>query len=186
LPVETIFDSSVNDTMSGQYRTMLRTRLLMLMLPATLLGASVSAGAAESQLSDPMRFFEGRTESTSIVKLIMKKPFKSRSLGNGEIAGGVLNLIQQVHDEGKTPYDRRWKMRQVGPGRFSGTMSEAVGPVTAEELGGRYRFRFKVKGNVSVEQWLTPLPGGQSAQSKVSIRKFGMVVGRSDGTVRKL
>jgi hypothetical protein len=58
--------------------------------------------------------------------------------------------------------------------------------VTAEEIGGRYRFRFKMKGNVAIEQWLAPLPGGKSALSKLTIRKFGMTVGRSEGTIRKL
>lgn len=186
LRVETIFDHRVNVMMLGQYRTMNASRLLFALVPAALLGASASAGAAEDQLADPMRFFEGRTESTSTVKLIMKKPFASRSLGNGEIAEGVLNLVQKVHDEGKAPFNRRWQMRQVAPGRFTGTMSEAVGPVTAEQVDGRYRFQFKMKGNVSVEQWLTPLPGGRSAQSRINIRKFGMTVGRSEGTIRKL
>ena len=65
-------------------------------------------------------------------------------------------------------------------------MSDAVGPVTVDEIGGKYRFRFKAKGNVTVEQWLMPQPGGRSALSKTSIRKFGMVVGRSEGTIRKL
>ena len=77
-------------------------------------------------------------------------------------------------------------MRQVGPGRFSGTMSEAIGPVLVQQVGQRYRFRFKLKGNVSVEQWLIPTPSGNSAQSKLSIRKYGMIVGRSEGTIRKL
>ena len=172
--------------MSGKYRKMFMGRLLIASLPFALVGASASGMAAADKLSDPMRFFEGRTESVSTVKLLMKKPFASRSLGRGEIADGVLNLVQQVHDDGKAPYDRKWRMRQVGPGRFAGTMSEAAGPVIAEEIGGRYRFRFKVKGNVSVEQWLTPLPGGTEARTKVSIRKFGMTVGRSDGTIRKL
>ena len=172
--------------MSGKKRASFASRLTIALLPAAMIGASASAGAAESQLTDPMRFFEGRTESVSTVKLIMKKPFSSRSLGKGDIEGGVLNLVQKVHDEGKSPYDRRWKMKQVGPGKFTGSMNEAVGPVTAEEFDGKYRFRFKMKGNVSVEQWLTPLPGGKEAKSRVSIRKFGMAVGRSEGTIRKL
>ena len=36
------------------------------------------------------------------------------------------------------------------------------------------------------EQWLTPLPGGKAARSKVTIRKFGMTVGKSEGMVKKL
>ena len=178
--------SSVNAIMSGDYRVMLASRLLIASLPIALVGASASANADRAQLSDPMRFFEGRTESTSTVKLIMRKPFASRSLGNGEISNGVLSLTQLVQDEGKKPFDRHWKIRQVGPGRFSGSMNEAVGPVTAEEIDGRYRFRFKIKGKISVEQWLTPLPGGREALSKTSIRKLGLTVGKSEGTVRKL
>lgn len=172
--------------MSNSYSTLLRSRLLIALAPAALIGASASAGAAEAQLTDPMRFFEGRTESVSTVKLIMKKAYASRSIGNGEIDGGVLNLVQKVREDDKPVFDRRWKMRQVGPGKFTGTMSDAVGPVTVDEIGGKYRFRFKAKGNVSVEQWLLPLPGGKSAQSKASMRKFGMIVGRSEGTIRKL
>jgi hypothetical protein len=162
-------------------------RLTLASLPIALLGASASAVVSENrQSTDPMRFFEGRTESVSTVKLIMRKPYESRSLGRGEIDSGVLELVQRVQDEGKAPYNRQWRMRQVSPGRFSGTMTEAAGPVVADEIGGRYRFRFRMKGNLSIEQWLTPLPGGREAQSKISIRKFGMIVGRSEGTIRKL
>jgi hypothetical protein len=184
--VETIADNRVYDSMSVNHRTLLASRMLIALLPAALIGASASAGAAEAQLTDPMRFFEGRTESVSTIKLIMRKPFASRSLGNGEIDNGVLSLVQKVHDDGRPVFDRRWRMRQVGPGKFTGTMSEAVGPVTADEIGGKYRFRFKLKGNVSVEQWLSPTPNGRSAQSKTIIRKLGMIVGRSEGSIRKL
>lgn len=184
--METIADIRVNHAMSDKYRRLLASRSMAALLPIALLGASASAGAAEAQLADPLRFFEGRTESVSTVKLIMKQPFTSRAQGNGEVDRGVLNLIQKVHDDGKPVFNRRWRMRQVGPGEFSGTMSEAVGPVTAEEVDGKYRFRFKMKGNLSVEQWITPLPGGRSAQSRTTIRKLGLTVGRSEGNIRKL
>ena len=158
--------------------------LLIASLPIALLGASAAA-SSDSQ-TDPMRFFEGRTEGVSTVKVMTRKAYRSRTTGKGEIKNGVLHLVQRVNEEGKPAFDRHWRMRQVAPGRFSGTMSEARGPVTAEELNGRYRFRFKLKGNVAIEQWLTPEPGGKAAVSKVTIRKFGMTVGRSEGTIRRL
>ena len=149
--------------------------------------ASVSSAAYAELPKDPLRFFEGRTESVGTVKLVMKKPFRSRSIGRGTIrADGSLHLVQRVEDQGQPPRERRWHIRKVGPGRFSGTMTEAKGPVTIEEVNGRYRFSFKMKGNVSVEQWLTPMADGKSARSRLSIRKFGVTVGRSDGTIRKL
>lgn len=157
-------------------------------MTAAIFGLALSASTASAErLEDPLSFFEGRTESTATVKVLTKKPYKSRSVGRGEITrDGSLHLVQRVEDEGKSPYERRWHIRQVGPGRFTGSMSEASGPVTVEEDGDGYRFRFKMKGNISVEQWLTPLPGGKAARSKVTIRKFGMTVGKSDGMIRKL
>ena len=143
--------------------------------------------AMAAKLGDPLRFWEGRTESTGIMKLIMKKPYKSRSIGRGKIRDdGSLDLVQRVEDEGKPAKERRWHIRQAGPGKFTGTMSEAVGPVTIEEVGGRYRFRFKMDGGVSVEQWITPSADGKSGTNKVVIKKYGMTVGRSDGSVRKV
>lgn len=173
--------------MSGKYSTKFASRLLFAALPLALLGASASAvSSSPDRQTDPMRFFEGKTESTSTIKLIMRKTYRSRTIGSGEIDDGILKLVQRVHEEGKAPYDRRWRMRQVAPGRFTGSMSEASGPVTVEQVGERYRFRFKMKGNVSIEQWLTPLPGGTSARTRLSIRKLGLTVGRSEGVIRKL
>jgi hypothetical protein len=149
--------------------------------------ASLTSSAAPSErFRDPLRFFEGRTESVSTIKVVMKKPFRSRSIGRGEIKpDGSLYLVQHVEEDGRPPHDRRWQIRQVASGRFAGTMSEANGPVTIEEIEGRYRFRYKMKGGLSVEQWMTPLSGGRSAQNKLTIRKFGVTVARSEGVIRK-
>ena len=142
---------------------------------------------ASAQLPDPLRFFEGRTESVGLVKLMTKKPFKSRAIGKGQIRpDGSLDLVQRVEDHGEQPRERRWRIRPIGPGRYSGTMSEAKGPVTVEEIGDRYRFRFRMEGSVFIEQWLTPLPDGRSARSVVTIRKYGIKVGSSDAVIRKL
>ena len=148
--------------------------------------ASSPANAA-GERADPLRFFQGLTESVSTVKLIMKKPYRSRAMGTGKIvSGGALDLVQRVEDEGRDVKTRRWLIRRIGPGRFTGTMSEADGPVTIDEIDGRYRFRFKAKGGLSVEQWLTPGADGRSATSRISVRKFGLRVGHSEGVIRKI
>ena len=146
-----------------------------------------TACPASAELADPLRFFEGRTESIGMVKLVTKKPFRSRAMGKGEIRpDGTLDLVQRVEDQGELPRERRWRMRPIGRGQYKGTMSEAKGPVTVEEIGDRYRFRFRMEGSVSVEQWLTPMPDGRSARSVVIIRKYGIKVGSSNGVIRKL
>lgn len=150
------------------------------------LALGLAPGASAQQL-DPMHFFEGRTESIGTVKIAMQKAFRSRAVGKGEILpDGSLRLVQRIEDQGQLPKERRWRIRKVGAGRYSGTMSEAKGPVAVEEIGGRYRFHFRMEGSVSVEQWLTPAPDYRSAQSKITIRKYGVLVGRSEAVIRKL
>lgn len=160
-------------------------------LPVTLLAAAavffLHTPATAEPLVNPMRFFEGKTESIGTIKIFMKQAFRSTSVGTGRIEpDGSLLLVQQVRDEGRPLRERRWKIRQVGPGRFVGSMSEANGPVSIEEVGGSYRFRYKMKGNLSVVQMLVPQAGGKAARTIVKIRKFGMTVGTSEGTIRKV
>jgi Protein of unknown function (DUF3833) len=158
-------------------------RRLQLALAAPIL----IAASAPVPHTDPLRFFEGRTETQGTVKVVFKKAYRSRCLGHGRIErDGSLTLVQRVEDEGKPPHERRWRVRELGPGHYIGAMSEASGPVDIQQVGERYRFRFAMNGHLSVEQWLTPLPGATSARTVTRIRKFGMTVATTEGTVRKL
>lgn len=147
-------------------------------------GPAAAATAAES--TDPLRFFVGMTETLGTTKVLMHRPVRTSSIGRGQIRpDGSLILVQRVQDEGRAPYLRRWEIRQIGPGRFEGTMSQAAGPVAIVQVGDRYRFTFTMKGHMSVEQWLTPLPGGLSATSNMTVRKFGIAVASSTAVVKK-
>lgn len=146
-----------------------------------------SAAASDAKTDEPLRFFEGRTEMVSLVKVATKKPYRSRTLGRGNISSdGTLTLVQQVMEDGKPAKQRLWRMRRIGPGQFSGTMSQAVGPVRVQASGGKFLFKFRMKGNLAVEQWITPLPGGKVARSTITVRKLGMRVASSEGMIRKL
>jgi hypothetical protein len=159
--------------------------LAALVLSATLLPAAASAGA--DQKRDALHFFVGATEGMGTTTVLMRKPYHSHSTGIGVIkADGSLYLVQRTHDDGALPKIRRWLIRQVGPRRFSGTMSEATGPVDVQEIGGNYRFRFNMKGHLSVEEWMVPDAGGRSATTHTSIRKFGFPVAKLEGVVRKI
>lgn len=149
-----------------------------------LLNLHVSATAAAP---DPFGFFEGVTETSGTLKVVMRSPVRTYCISRGELRpDGTLVLVQRVEDEGKKPYVRRWLVRQITPTHFVGTMSQAAGPVSIDEIGERFRFRFRMNGGLSIEEWLTPLPGGRSAKSSISVHKFGIAVARSEGMVRKL
>jgi hypothetical protein len=154
---------------------------------ALLAALAPAAPAREGRRTEPLGFFEGRTEMVSTVKVVAKKPYRSRTLGRGQILpDGSLALVQHVQEDGKPPLERRWRIRRVADGRFAGTMSDAAGPVTVQEVDGKYQFRFRIKGGLDVDQWLTPQLGGRIAYSRTTVKKFGMRVATSEGTIRKL
>jgi hypothetical protein len=161
-------------------------RSLFLAAAASLIAAPALAAVPASSES-PMAFFEGRTLSEGTTKIVMRKPYKAQSSGIGRIEpDGTLNLVQQVQEGDGPRKERRWRIRQVAPGHFAGTMSEAVGPVTVDKVGERFRFRFKMKGGLQVEQWLAPLPDGRSARSTLTVRKLGIAVATGQVLIRKL
>jgi hypothetical protein len=158
---------------------LLAASALVAVLPGPVRAATTAAS--------PMAFFEGRTLSEGSTKVVMRKPFKTRSQGVGRIEGdGTLVLVQQVEDGNEPKKERRWRIRQVAPNRFAGTMSEAVGPVSVDKIGQRFRFRFKMKGGLAVEQWLTPLADGVTARSQLTVKKLGIAVAHGEAVIRRL
>jgi hypothetical protein len=159
---------------------------LALIAPVLLL-ATASAATSPSPPVDPLRFFVGRTESVGRVKVMFHHGYGTHSSGQGRIEpDGSLLLVQQVFDDGKPPHERRWHVRQVTQDRYTGTMTEAEGPVTIDRIGDRYRFSFRMDGRLNVEQVLTPLPGGRAATNDAKVRRLGLVVATTQGIVRKL
>ncbi|HEX5239266.1 MAG TPA: DUF3833 family protein [Sphingomicrobium sp.] len=157
----------------------------------TLAGAALMLGAplasAQQPQADPMRFFVGRTETHGTIKVIFKKAYRTSSVGEGRIqSDGSLMLVQRVTDDGQPPHERRWRVRETGPGEYAATMSEATSPVVIDRSGGDYRFRFTMKGNLNVEEWLTPLPGDRSASTVTKVRRFGMTVATAQSVIRKI
>ncbi len=160
-------------------------RSILLAVVALMFAAPAAAYASAAE--SPLAFFEGRTISEGTTKILMRKPYEARSQGVGRIeADGTLNLVQQVHEGDQPRKERRWRMRQVAPGRFAGTMSEAIGPVSVEKVGARFRFRFRMKGGLHVEQWLTPLADGMSARSTLTVRKLGIAVATGEALIRRI
>lgn len=160
-------------------------------VPRLALAAAVSVLAAPlasaEQQVDPLRFFEGRTITQGTVKVMFHKAYWTRSVGAGRIEqDGSLTLVQHVEDEGKPAHDRRWHVRRTAPGEFVASMTEAVGPVAIDRVGDRYRFRFRLKGNLRAEQILTPLPDGRSARNSMKVKRMGITVATTEGTIRKV
>jgi len=112
---------------------------------------------------DPIAFFTGSTQGAGTLQKIMSGSGPLRVQGEGRAAAdGVLVLDQLVEEAGSPPRRRTWRMWPTAPGRYSGSLTDAVGPVLGELRGNRLRLRFRMKGGLDVEQWLTLRPDGRT------------------------
>ena len=98
------------------------------LLAATILTAS-SASAAPGKL-DMLAFFTGKTHGENVMKMALKHSSKLivDSIG-GKGDRGDFVLIDTVREEGKPVRTRKWIMRPAGPNRYTGSLTDAVGPV---------------------------------------------------------
>lgn len=136
---------------------------------------------------DVVRFFQGRTAGTGQLKVPLRSPIPVGVESVGRLQkDGELVLTQRIREGQKEQRTREWRIREVAPGRYSGTLSDAVGPVAGALLGNRLRLGYRMKGGLGVEQWLALARDGQSVHNLLVVRKFGLTVARLDETIRKL
>lgn len=150
-------------------------------------GAAEAAPAAAAPAFNVVRFFEGRTEGQARLKVIFKPQRGVRVQSRGRVQpDGTLVLVQDIHEEGKPARTREWRMREVSPGRFSGTLTDAVGPVTGETQANRFHLRYPMKGGFQAEQWLTLQRDGRTVQNLLHVTKLKVRVATLEETIRKL
>ena len=157
-----------------------------LVLGLAWLAVGTSATPAPPQL-DVMDFFAGRTRTENVLKIALHRPVPLivDSVG-GKGDRGDFVMVDTVHEGDKPVRTRKWIMHQVGPGRFAGTLTDAVGPVDMSVNGGVATVRYKMKGGLDIIQTMTLQGDGRSMANHVIAKKFGLTVAHVDGTVRKL
>ena len=151
-------------------------------IAVALLGVAAPAQAE----FNPVEFFRGRTHGDGTLKIVLQSPKRVSvdSVGRVERDGSLV-LTQRIAEQGKPPRSRTWRLREIGPGRFGGTLSDAKGPVTVDVIGGRTRIRYTDKDNLKFEQWLTPR-GPRQVDNRLTVKRLGITVAHLDETIRKL
>jgi hypothetical protein len=133
--------------------------------------------AASVPTFDPLRFFAGETRGTAQLKVILRKARPVTVRGTGRIdRDGILTLDQIVTEGDKPPRPRHWRLRQIAPGRYSGTLTDARGPVSGMVEGPTLRLAFTSTGGFRVRQTLTLQPDGRSLANRLEARRFGVRV----------
>ena len=155
-------------------------------MKAAVAAALLIAAAPAEAAFNPVDFFHGRTHGDGVLKVIFQSPKKMSvdSEGMSETDGSLL-LKQTIHEPEKPPRVRYWRMRQTGPNRFEGTLTDAASPVRVDVHGERIRIRYKGKDHLDFDQMLTPA-GAREVRNSMRVRRFGIVVARFEETIRKL
>lgn len=154
-------------------------------LAAAALGTSATSASPERKL-DMLAFFTGKTHAENVMKIALKRPARLivDTIGARNKSGEFV-LIDTVREEGKPVRERRWVMRPAGPNRYTGTLSDAVGPVEVVLDGRAAKIRYTMKGGLKVDQRLT-LRDSRTLSNHVTVKKFGMKFASVEGTIRKL
>ena len=149
--------------------------------------AAILAAAAPAPALDMTAFFTGRTHAENVLKAVFKRPARLivDSVG-GKGDRGDFVLIDTVRQEGEPARERKWIMRPAGPNHYTGTLSDAVGPVDIVVTGREATIRYTMKGGLKVVQQLELLSDGQTLANHVVVRKFGIKFASVEGKIRKL
>jgi hypothetical protein len=149
------------------------------------------AGLAQIASADPkldiIEFFSGKTQADNLVKIALHRPHKLtvESLG-GRNKSGDLVLVETVQEEGKPARKRTWVMRSVTAGHFTGSLSDANGPVDVLVSGSSATIRYTMReGGLKIEQKIQLQRDGSLANHIIA-RKFGIRFAEVNGTIRKL
>ena len=151
-----------------------------------LLSGTASA-APEAPKLDLTQFFSGRSHAENVMKIAFHGPTRLivDSVG-GKGDRGDFVLIDTVHEGDKPVRTRKWVMQPAGPDHFTGSLSDAVGPVDIVVSGDDATIRYTMKGGLNVVQQMELQADGRTLSNHVEARKFGLKFARVDGTIRKL
>ena len=159
--------------------------ILSLLLLAAAPQPAAPQPVAAAPRFDPLQFFNGLSRGEGRLKVAMRARRLVNVRSSGERRGNTLVLEQRIEEDGQPARERTWEIREVSPGRYTGTLSDAAGPVTGEIRGNRLHLSFKMKVVLKADQWLTLAPDGQSAHNVMKVRKLGVVVATLDETIRR-
>jgi hypothetical protein len=175
-------------------RSRQRLRRVWLLLPLFALGCTGTSPGEKAVKQPPTKpfsaksFFLGRTEGKGTLRQIMSPTRAVQVNGQGLVERDGTLVLEQTVIDGKTPPRmRRWRLHEDLQGGYSGTMSDAIGPVKGEMSGDRLTLRFKMKdGGLDAAQGLWMEADGIAAHNLIVVRKFGIKVAVIDQTIHKM
>ena len=147
-------------------------------------GCSKSAPVAGSSF-DPLQFFSGRSHGSARLQTILgaSRTISVDSQGAPDGHGGLV-LDQRMTEQGKPPGTRQWILHPAGRNRWTGTLSEARGPVLIERTASDVAIRYRMKNSAAVEQHLRQVSDG-SVENRMTVTRFGIRLADLEERIQK-
>lgn len=135
---------------------------------------------------DPVQFFTGHTHGEARLRLVTgaSRHVSVDSVGTPDGHGGLI-LDQSIREGVQPARSRQWVIRPAGPNHWTGTLTDATGPVAIERTRTDVVIRYRMKSGGEVEQHLQLPPGGR-AWNHMTVSRFGITVATLDEQIRKL
>lgn len=154
---------------------------LLMILP---LAAAMAGSSAIAQEFTPSNGFIGRSEGNGTLRFLLGRPRPFHVESNGFFRpDGTMQLDQTIAAQGRKPHDRTFVISDLGSNRYSGTLTDAAGPVTLQTDGNVLFLRYRAKGPLVVHQTLVLGPDGRTIDNVGRITLLGIPVGRLQETI---
>jgi hypothetical protein len=148
---------------------------------------AMAALAAAAPAVDLPAFFTGRTHAENVLKVVFHSPEKLVVDSVDKREGSEFVQIDTVHEGDKPVRTRVWRTQEVAPGHFTGSLSDAIGPVEILVSGNMATIRYVMAdGRLKIIEQMQLQPGGRALSNHVIAKKFGLTFAHVDGMIRKL
>jgi hypothetical protein len=123
---------------------------------------------------DPIAFFTGETRGTGTLRPLVGRSAPISVASQGTPQPGGLRLVQRITEGDKPERTRTWVMQRLGPGRYTGTLTDAEGPVAIEVTGPRATISYRTPSGIRIRQQLALQPGGRTLLNRLEATRFGL------------
>jgi hypothetical protein len=133
-----------------------------------------------------MAFFKGHTHGEGDLQTLFGQPVQVSVDSVGRMGEDGLILDQTIREAKKPPSVRRWTIRRLSQNRYTGTLTDAVGPVTAEVVGPRAYIRYMMRHGLVVQQQLAQQRDRTTVLNRLVVHKFGARVATLSETIKRV
>lgn len=159
--------------------------LLVFVLCISVVSVSSQVKEGSSEFT-PHNGFIGHSEGNGTLGLFLVKRRHFDVESNGyDQPDGTFRLDQTVTFQGKPSQQRTWILKTISQDHYTGTLSDAAGPVTGQTNGSRLQLKYRVKGPLIMHQTLKLVPDGKTIDNVGKITFLGITVGHLHETITR-